>query len=218
MNEIFSSNKNITKNAYLNWRTKQNDHFNNMNVIASGFASASLELVEKTITSGNLGHEADELIFPILFNTNHAIEVYLKTISWTINVLLKKEETYDNTHDLKRLMNSVKELTEELHTDFDFDHHYGLLNRYIDELYQTIQIPKDNGQNFVDISFSRYTLTTQKQPQFYVNKLTNVVIDLENFCNVFTDIFDKLDNLSSYYQNWIEMEHENANEINCENS
>lgn len=208
MKEIFSSNADIYRNAYLNWRTKRHDHLNNMNVIASGFASASLELVKNNIDSGNYGHQADELIFPILFNANHAIEVYLKTINWTINVLLEKEDTYDNTHDLKELMKLVKKLSEEFHDSFDFEHHYGLLNCYIDELYKTIGIPKDNGNTFVDISFSRYTLTTKKQPQFYINKLDNVVVDLENFWNVFTTIFDKLDNMATYYQDLIEKKNE----------
>lgn len=212
MKEIFSSNADIYKNAYLNWRTKRHDHLNNMNVIASGFASASLELAKNNIESGNHCHQADELIFPILFNANHAIEVYLKTINWTINVLLEKEDTYDNTHDLKDLMKLVKKLSEEFHDNFDFEHHYGLLDSYIDELYQTIGIPKDNGDSFVDISFSRYTLTTKKQPQFYINKLDNVVVDLENFWNVFTTIFDKLDNMSTYYQDLIEKKNEMLSE------
>jgi len=212
MKAIFSDNADINQNAYMNWRTNGHDHLHNMNVIASGFANSSLVIVKQILENNNRGKQADELIFPILFNTNHAIEVYLKTINWSLNALLEKDGTYSNIHNLQILLKSVKELSEEQDDNFDFEHHYGMLNKYIDELYKKIEIQNNNGKSFSDITFARYTLTKDKEPQFYINELNNVIVDLPNFLEVFKVIFDNLDNMASYYQHCIEMKIEMESE------
>ncbi|WP_341320337.1 hypothetical protein NSQ62_11790 [Solibacillus sp. FSL H8-0523] len=214
MKAIFSDNADINQNAYMNWRTNRHDHLHNMNVIASGFANSSLVIVKQILENNNRGKQADDLIFPILFNANHAIEVYLKTINWSLNVLLEKDGTYSKTHNLQGLLKSVKELSEEQDDNFNFEHHYGVLNKYIDELYKKIEIQNDDGKSFSDITFARYTQTRDKkpQPQFYINELDNVIVDLPNFLEVFKVIFDKLDNMASYFQDCIEMKNEMESE------
>lgn len=208
MKDIFSYNVNMDYNAYMNWRTNQHDHLHNMHVVASGFANASLALVKQIVETGNIQKEADELIFPILFNANHAIEVYLKTINWSLNLILDSKESYLNTHDLQKLLNSVKEKSIEVEKSFDFEHHYGDLKKYIGELYKKIEIETNKGQTFSDITFARYALTRDKEPQFYINQFDNVVIDLPNFYKVFSKVFDNLKNLTYYYQETLQYKYD----------
>src|SRR5688572_19561245 len=106
MKDIFSYNKDIEKNAYMNWRTQRFDHIHNMIVIAEGFSISALLLV-KEILKDNRDKKADNLIFPILFNANHSIEVYLKAICWTQNQLLDKNDTFDGNHNLQGLFKKV---------------------------------------------------------------------------------------------------------------
>ncbi|MCR8860362.1 hypothetical protein NQ113_24640 [Bacillus pseudomycoides] len=212
MKEIFSRNKNIDKNAYLNFRTYDSNGPNdsitsihNMNVIAEGFRDAALSLV-KGLLSNNPNSGADNLIFPILFNTNHSIEVYLKAICWTQNLLLNKSDKFDITHDLRELFAQVVDLETELRTPGDNLEFYTMLNgldAYIDELYGKIERTfidkKGNEKIRHDIEFCRYALSNDSKSQFYINALDNVVVDLENFLAIFEQIFKNLDSLLTHY-------------------
>ena len=204
MKEIFSYNKDIEKNAYLNWRTQYHDHIHNMIVVAEGFSDSALLLVEETIKD-NRNKRADSLIFPILFNANHSIEVYLKAICWIQNKLLGKDETFKGNHDLQGLFKKVIDLENELNALNDkaeFQKMLSNLKAYINELYGKIErtiTKKGDAKKIYDITFSRYSLTNDLEPQFYINTFDNVVVDLENFLKVFKEIFDNLQSLSTHY-------------------
>lgn len=197
----------------MNWRTNRHDHIHNMEVVAKGFASSAISLVKQILNNNNHGKQADILIFPILFNANHAIEVYLKSIIWSLNFLLENGKSYKNSHNLKDLLNDLKQLEVKFENKLDNEYFFGKLEKYIDELYDKIEIEKKNGKKFSDITFSRYTLTTEQEPQFYINEFDNVVVDLPNFIEVFEEIFERLERLSSHYQSLIEMRNEMRNEM-----
>lgn len=223
MKDIFSNNVNNTETtAYMNWRTQRFDHINNMIVVAEGFRDSSLLLV-KEILKDNTDKKADILIFPILFNANHSIEVYLKAICWTQNRLLDKDDKFDENHDLRWLFKKVVDLENELNNSNDkavFHEMLSNLKAYIYELYgkieRTIKDKKGNDKSIYDITFCRYTLTLGKgkdlAPQFYINTFENVVVDLENFLTVFKSIFDNLKSLSMYYSSLLEAKQENEYE------
>lgn len=205
MNDIFSYNPDFDKTAYLNWRTHFRDDIQNMIVIAEGFRDSSLLLVEEILKS-NEGKRADNIIFPILFNANHSIELYLKAISWTQNRLLNNQDTFEGNHNLKNLLKNVVNLESDLDNSNDktqFNEMLDYLNKYIKELYgkieRIIQDKKGNDKTLHEITFSRYALTNDLEPQFYVNTFENVTVDLENFYSVFKQIFYNLDSLYSHY-------------------
>jgi len=173
MKDIFSYNTDIEKNAYMNWRTNRFDHIHNMIVVAEGFKDSALLLV-KEILKDNRGKKADNLIFPILFNANHSIEVYLKAICWMQNQLLEKSDTFDGNHNLKGLFTKVVALENELNKSNDKALFYNMLSNlkaYIDELYgrieRTVKDNKGKDKTIHDISFCRYTLNNDLEPQFY---------------------------------------------------
>lgn len=217
LKDIFSYNKDIEKNAYMNWRTQRFDQIQNMIVIAEGFRDSSLLLVEQ-ILKDNTDKKADNLIFPILFNANHSIEVYLKAINWTQNKLLNKDDTFAKTHDLVILFRNVVNLENELNYPQDkkaFHDMLDNLNSYINELYRkierTVEAKKGN-KTIYDIAFSRYSLNMDLEPQFYINTFDNVVVDLENFLIVFKIIFDSLQSLSLHYLHMFDAKQESEYE------
>lgn len=205
----------------MNWRTTSYDHIHNMIVVAEGFKDSALLLV-KDILIDNADKKADNLIFPILFNANHSIEVYLKAICWTQNLLLNKNDTFEGNHNLKGLLTKVFNLENELNSG-DKEEFYKMLKNlkaYIDELYdkieRTVKDKKGNDKTIHDITFCRYSLNNDLEPQFYINALDNVVVDLENFLTVFEEIFNNLDSLSVYYTNVLENKLEAAYEAQTE--
>ena len=213
MKDIFSYNSDIRKNAYMNWRTQRFDHIHNMIVIAEGFSDSALLLV-KEILKDNTDKKADNLIFPILFNANHSIEVYLKAICWTQNQLLDKNDTFDGNHNLEGLFRKVVNLENELNSSNDkavFHEMLSNLKTYIYELYGKIERTVDkkgNNKTIHDITFCRYSLNNDLEPQFYINTFDNVVVDLENFLTVFKGIFDNLQSLSTHYLYLLERKQE----------
>lgn len=216
MKDIFSSNGDIEKNAYMNWRTQRYDHIHNMNVIAKGFSDSAL-LLAKEILRDNRDKKADSFIFPLLFNTNHSIEVYLKAICWQQNLLLNKNKTFNTNHNLKGLFTKVIDLENELNSGDQvlFREWLSNLEMYIDELYGKIErtIGKTgNLKTIHDITFSRYSLTNDFEPQFYINTFDNVTVDLENYLAVFKGIFDNLDAISTHYYALLEDKRESEYE------
>lgn len=207
MKDIFSYNTDINKNAYMNWRTNRFEHIHNMHVIAEGFLNSAISLAG-TCLKDNHDKKADLLIFPILFNLNHGIEVYLKAMCWNLNQLLNKSKSFESSHNLKNLMKETKKLIAE------FDHQTEALQwsiqleKYIDELYTKIETVKDNGKKVYDITFARYSLTRDLEPQFYITEFNNIVIDLENFVLFFSNVFKDLDNMASYLLGLLEQRNE----------
>lgn len=46
------------------------------------------------IFSYNVDKKADIVVFPMLFSANHAIELYPKSINWSLNMLLNMKESF----------------------------------------------------------------------------------------------------------------------------
>lgn len=215
MKAIFSYNNDINKNAYMNWRTNRFDHIHNMHVIADGFMNSAITLAQACLKD-NRDKKADMLIFPILFNLNHGIEVYLKAMCWNLNQLLNKAKTFEPSHNLKNLIKETKKLIVEFDNRTEALQWSLQLEKYIDELYTKIETVKDNGKKVYDITFARYSLTRDLEPQFYITEFNNVVIDLENFVLFFNDVYRDLDNMSSYLLDILEQRNELKAEMESE--
>ena len=176
MKEIFSYNVDVNKTAYMNWRTKYHEQIHNMIVIADGFMKSAILLAE-TALDDNLDKKADIIVYPMLFNANHAIELYLKAITWTLNIVLDKTERIEGSHNIQQILQVVKSRVTEFETSRE----------------KREQCKKDN------MDFSRYPFDQKYVPHFYISEFDNVVVDLENFVERFKDIGKNLNLLSTYY-------------------
>jgi hypothetical protein len=199
--EVFSYNVDIEKTAYINWRIDRHDPIKNMLVIADGFMSSSL-MVAQQVLINNRDKKADILIFPILFNANHAIELYLKAIGWTLNIILRNEKRIEGSHNIHQILNVVKSRVEQFEDDKDrkktFKELIENLECYINELFFLIE--KGGDKNNKDkMDFSRYPFDTKYVSHFYIDTFDNVVVDLENFVNRFKEIKQTLSRISDHY-------------------
>lgn len=108
LKKIFSYNPDISKNAYMNWRTFDNDPPYNLIVLAHGYRDAAKVLM-KSILDDNSEKQADSLIFPICYSINQSIELYLKAILWKIETITKGKPCNYTDHDIQELLNNLLE-------------------------------------------------------------------------------------------------------------
>lgn len=202
MKKIFSYNADINKTAYMNWRTNFHEPIQNMNVLANGYFESAI-LLAKECLNDNGDKKADILIFPMLFSVNHAIELYEKSICWSLNILLGYTSTYNKNHDIRGIWYTTKNKIKEYGFGYgreekDFIEMTIDLEAYLNELSNIIK-EDDINTAYHNIDFSRYPVNNCNEYHFYLRKYDNVVVDLENFVERFTRIHNNLRLLAGYY-------------------
>ncbi|RZK15154.1 MAG: hypothetical protein EOO43_15450 [Flavobacterium sp.] len=75
--------------------------------IADGFMRSAIEL-SKYALSNNEDKAADILIFPILTNANHGIELYLKALTWMLNKKMGEETRIEGAHNIHQIYATVR--------------------------------------------------------------------------------------------------------------
>lgn len=96
--------------AYLNWRMDECERAANYGAMAEGYHRAAIRLAD-SLMRDNVGHDADVIVYPIIFSGHQSVELYLKGIK----LLVEEAQFGDNpwqcevkdSHDLERLLNSL---------------------------------------------------------------------------------------------------------------
>lgn len=197
MKPIFSGNSDFGKSAFVNWTTSKNEDIQNMLVLAEGFLSSAIELAKVSLAN-NSDRKADILIFPILTNANHGIELYLKALVWTLNKLLNSQYKIEGKHNIKQILETakakIKEFKDQDTLDY-FNNQTEDLQNYISELFAKIQATPQKDK----MDFSRYPFDQKYSNHFYVDEIGNIEVDLENFVLRFEKILKTLDERVSYF-------------------
>ncbi len=198
MKPVFSRNTDIDKIAFLNWRIDKDNHIVNLLNIADGFLLSAIELA-KVCLEDNRNKRADIIIFAILTNANHGLELYLKSLNWTLNELLSNNKKIEGKHNLKQIFQTVKakfKIYKGTINFKDFKQETKEIESYINELFDKIQSTPQNDK----MDFSRYSIDNNYDDHFYVLDLGKgtIDIDLENFVTRFETIRNKIDKLCRY--------------------
>jgi len=195
MKPIFSRNEDIDRMSFLNWRIESYTDFDNLRNIADGYFLSATELIANCLANNN-DKRADILIFPILTNANHAIELYLKALTWMFNSLLKNDKRAEGSHNIKQIHESLIPKIKEF--DSDLVGHFNILNKnlksYIKELYERIEATSTMDK----LDFSRYPYDKSYQNHFYVDSNGPIEIDLDNLQERLKIIASKLDEFYTY--------------------
>ncbi len=193
---VFSRNDDIDRMAFMNWRIDPDNGIVNMKNVADGFLQSAIKLAYVCMTD-NRRKKADILIFPILHNLNHGIELYLKSIDWTVNLIKGNKQKFEGTHDIRKLYKTLKDKIAgyggRLSIE-DFNEATKGLEAYIDELFEKLK-PEGKKDN---MDFSRYPFDMSFQDHFYVGAHGTVHIDLENFAERFTVVKTQLKRLFEF--------------------
>ncbi|RZK12028.1 MAG: hypothetical protein EOO46_04680 [Flavobacterium sp.] len=196
MQPIFSRNEDYTKIAFLNWRIDKWSDILNMLNMADGFMRSAIELSTFALNN-NEDKAADILIFPILTNANHGIELYLKALTWMLNKKMGEEIRIEGAHNIRQIYATVRSKIKKYGGGInikDFDLETKGLHKYIKELFEKSQATAKQDK----MDFSRYPFDIKYENHFYVDQIGNVEIDLENFVERFTAIHKSLEKLSYF--------------------
>lgn len=199
MKDIFSYNPDIMRNAYLNWRTDKYDQAHNLYVLASDYNDGAISLIN-VVLQDNCDKKADSLIMPIMYCIDQSIEVYLKAIIRRIENLIGDVQSNYKTHDIKELYCTMVGYIKKKEIKTKGLQKYLLpLSTFIDELYSKIKTTDEDGKDSIGIDFARYPIKVDGTPHFYITAEDNVVIDVENLGQRFTQICDCLESLYLMY-------------------
>ncbi|PWT28763.1 hypothetical protein [Butyrivibrio fibrisolvens] len=197
--EVFSQGM-VENTAYLNWRTDHYNDIHNYTVLGDGFSKAAVILMDK-ILEDNTDKKGDVLIFPIFYDIDQAIEVYLKAILLVLNELIGNKKESFTDHDIKQLYCQMKSRIEKIE-----DSTKGLqsflepLSSYIYDLYSKIDYSEVGLKKTVHIDFARYPVTTAGTQHFYVKSYENEVVDIDNLRKRFSEVMNCLENLFCLYE------------------
>jgi len=196
MNPIFTRNQDIDKIAFVNWRINPESEIMNLRNIGDGYLKAAIKLTKLCLINNN-DKSADILIFPILNNANHGIEVYLKALIWTMNSIAGSPDRTEKGHNIRQLYRSLRAKTIAYYGKGqakDFDLVTKNVNDWITELFEKIGATDQADK----MDFSRYPFNHKYEEHFYVTQFGSVEIDLENFVQRFEGIHNDFENLSDY--------------------
>ena len=195
--KVFQGNPDYKKSAFVNWRVDKDDPIGNLISMGQGFIKSSKFTLELCITD-NSDKIGDELIFPILTNLNHGIELYFKALIWTLNKIQSNEDVFPKTHNLYNLMTHSLEKIEavdgkEVLEEFTLTS-ITLLD-YIKEINETIKTDSKSD----NLDFSRYPFSKKLENHFYLNTYQNVEIDMPNLLEIINKIETILDDRVNYF-------------------
>lgn len=193
---VFSGNEDVDKTAFLNWRTEKGNDILNLLNLADGFMLASLQLARTTVAD-NQEKTADITVFPMLMNVNHGIELYLKAITWILNLLSGSPNKIEGSHNINQIFDTVRSKMKQYQgilTFAEFEEATKGLQSYLTELTDRLKPSAKKDK----MDFSRYPFDNAYQEYFYVTDLNNVEIDLENFIVRFGDIHQQLEQLTDF--------------------
>lgn len=196
---------NTQKYAYLNWwfddgygknQCSYQHIFDNFNM-GKAFIGNALLTLYNILELNNSMSVADKLIFPILFDLWHGLELWLKSSVSALELRNTGNSRFKRGHDISKLMGEMETLLKN--------------NDYGDNLLKSI-VPVRNiiaefkrvGANF---DFARYSFRNNKDFQFYnapyksdkqwqsarddinQNIVPNTCVDINNLFELLADIF-----------------------------
>lgn len=178
MDRIFTTQPNAEGTVNLKWKTESNT-IPNLLLLADSFLSSSIQLGKDCIKFNNK-KSLDTLIFAMLANANHGIELYLQAHNWELNIRLKKGEQFEGGLDIKKSYELILEKIEEFYgidALNEFKSNTESLKEYIDELYPLITTTAATQK----AHFSRYPFSLNFEKFFYLYYPGEVGVDVRVF-------------------------------------
>jgi hypothetical protein len=110
----------------------------------------------KAALADNRRKTADITIFPMLMNANHGIELYLKGMTWMLNLLMGSPNRIEGSHNIQQIYDTVRAKLKGYKGNLslkEFDEVTANLRDYISELNGKLQPNgKKDKMNFFSLS------------------------------------------------------------------
>lgn len=180
----------LNKYAFPNWRMHEYDRAGNYAVMAEGYKIGAIRLLD-SLLHNNVGHDADAVIFPVLFDAHQSLELYLKATSIAVeeaNDLNPWSAKVIRSHDLLELIGSLNSSLPSSEPKI-------ALAKETKPLFDLIDLLKtvgDNGKGGYYFDFARYPEKQAGESYIFVRD-DSLVFDLEGIKRVVADGCDFLD-------------------------
>ena len=119
-------------------------------------------------------------------------------MNWILNKLQHSDNRIEGKHNIKQMFETAQAKIKTIKGN-KCSNHFNVQNKnlaeYINELFSLIS-GYGKGDN---MDFSRYPITGKYENHFYIDRLDNIEIDLENFVKRFESIKEALDERTSYF-------------------
>lgn len=196
---IFDYNVDINKNAYMNWRIWNHSSISdNFLMMSEGYFKASQILIEELLKD-NVDKKADCVIFPLMFNFIHGVELSLKAILNSIDTIINNSKIprIEGDHNIQQILQTIISWLRKNGRAKDAKE-FKIVKDFIDELYLKTNL----------MDFPRYPIDSSKKEHFFVAEKQNVVVDLEEFSQTIETCSDILLRMGEYYEDEIEQKNE----------
>lgn len=180
LENIFITNYDTHKNAYLNWRfDKWDSAEEKFRVLGNAYFEVASNLINICILD-NTNHKLDGWIFPILFDIYQGLELYLKAYN---HYLDPQKAIKNGGHDIRSIsgdifnkLTNLRESNQDNEEIKEIFEEYKIIRKFIKMMY-------DNTTN--DVAFVRYPINNEMEDFFYVgcktiNENENLYIDNVN--------------------------------------
>lgn len=190
--------------AYMSWRMHSENQSWKYKEMGEGFFVSSIILLENCLDE-NRDRKGDAVIFPILFNVEHAIELYIKALIYLVGENGITTNMRMNKHSIKEYINELNLILSSCDTAMydiachDFDYLNQFLDYFFDETY--------------DFTYARYPFNTSNHAQFYVDSNDNYIVDMKILLDWIKSIFYILDKNFITLSIAYEQRGDNENEI-----
>lgn len=146
--------------AFLGWRMNPNDRAGNYCVLAEGYEKAALRLLE-SLQKDNSKHDADAVVFPVLFCAHQSVELYLKAAYISQQAPNRKDQENVEVLRTHNLHSLIDKFNEEATYDTKIKRN---ANEESESLYELIDICEHIGEkaNGYFPDFARYPESLQK--------------------------------------------------------
>lgn len=156
---------NCKKYAFLNWcfddgcgkNSNPNQHISDNFILGKAFIGNAILTLNNIFEQGNILFVADKLIFPVLFNAWHGVELWLKSSISALSWLLSKNTNRKKGHKIDDLFGILIKMINDYKVDWITSIALITVEEFINEF-------KKVNAHF---DFARYSFDTRKNYQFY---------------------------------------------------
>lgn len=188
----------VNQYAFPNWRMNEFDRASNYVAMAEGYKIGAIRLLD-SLLDDNIGHDADAVIFPILFNAHQSLELYLKAAKVAVG---EAKGLNPWLVDIRRSHNLL-ELIDSLNSSIPSSESRIISQKETKPLFDLIDLLKsvgDNGKGDYYFDFARYPEKQPGKPYVFV-KDDSLVFNLDEVKCVVADGCDFLD---GYCAMWLD--------------
>lgn len=196
--------------AYLEWRMSVHDRAPNYVVMAEGYFLAVIRLIESLMQEDGR-HDADAVIYPMLFNLHQGIELYLKGTSIALDQIKQEGSQWEvdikKTHDLELLIDCLNEHVTAIGCKDLLER-----NESTAPLYDAVDLCKwvgDDRRGSYYVDFARYPEQLRKSKPTVIEHAfvladDCMTVNLNGLLTIVRECFDFLDGYYSQFADQLE--------------